>query len=54
MQFILNLDAIGFGIGGKIGSEVILWAERLQGFGKLFLVDRVVMLFTKSVGMVIT
>ena len=47
-------DIIGFWKVGKFGSEVILGAERLQVFGKVFRVARVVMLLSKSVGMVIT
>ena len=41
-----------FVLSGKFGSGMILGAERLQVSGNGFEVDRVVMVVTKSVGMV--
>ena len=51
---VLCMISCGYGKGGKFGSKEILGAERLQVFGKVFRGDKVVMLLSKSAGMVIT
>ena len=52
MLLLFYYCIIVFVLSGKFGSGMILGAERLQVSGNGFEVDRVVMVVTKSVGMV--